>query len=49
MTGITSEPLLVKNILHTFGEYPGEVVNINDISLSLGVFGDMYTVTTSTI
>jgi hypothetical protein len=50
MIGISSQPLPAKNlnILHTFGEYPAKFENIKDFQSSLGVFGDMYTVTTST-
>jgi hypothetical protein len=36
------------NILHTFGEYAAKLQNIKDFQSSLGVFGDTYTVTTST-
>jgi hypothetical protein len=49
MTGISSQPLLAKNlnILHTFGEYTAKLENIKDFQSSLGVSGDTYTVTTS--
>jgi hypothetical protein len=44
MTGISSQPLLAKNlnILHTFGEYTAKLENIKDFQSSLGVFGDTY-------
>jgi hypothetical protein len=52
MTGISSQPLLAKNlnILHSYGEYPAKLENtrIKDFQSSLGVFGDTYTVTTRT-
>jgi hypothetical protein len=49
MIGISSEVLHVNNfnILHTFGGYPAKLENIKDFQSWLGVFGDMYTVTTS--
>jgi hypothetical protein len=34
--------------LLTFGEYPAKLENIKDFQSSLGVFGDMYMVTTTT-
>jgi hypothetical protein len=48
MIAISSELLISKNVLYTFGEYPAKLENIKNFQLSLGVFGDMYTVTTST-
>jgi hypothetical protein len=50
MIGISSQHLLAKNlkIWPAFGEYPGKIENIKDFQSSLGVFGDTYTVTTST-
>jgi hypothetical protein len=37
-----------KHFAHFFGEYPSKLGNIKDFQSSLGVFGDMYTVATST-
>jgi hypothetical protein len=50
MIGISSQPILTKelNILHLFGEYPAKLQSIKDFQSSLGIFGDMYTVTTNT-
>jgi hypothetical protein len=50
VTRISSQPLLAKNlnILHNFGEYPAKFENIKDLKSLLGVFGDTYTVTSST-
>jgi hypothetical protein len=51
MIGMSPQLLLAENlnILHNIREYPAMLENVKNFQSSLEVFGDTYTITTSTI